>query len=481
MQRAKIVLAAAFLILAFFSSYKLSEAPGIWYDEGYFTQMAMNMADQGKEVIQIAPDTFISSATQTGGFPLIFPVAASYKLFGVGVAQGRYAMVMYLFLFLIAAYWYARLLFGAEIAAWSALLLSTFAMLYGNGKSVLGEVPGLFYFLLTLIALVYLERNDYRNLRSYALVGLCAGLCVVTKPIFILLAPALFAVWLLRWKRIPIRWVGFMLALVSFSVPVAVWIHFQFGQGDSISSMLAFYANPYDVQNLSALAWQNVIRFFTESTPIYTLGLLLMWGTSLIVRKCSKEDIMSAELAAFSFCLIVLLAYLRLPGWYRYIFPAATIALIFLPFALHRTYSFLRGRFPVLEKRTWVPTALLITLALFQLYQLSASSYVADYYEGHRTRDLAAALSALPSGASFFLYNVPEVAVVLPSKKYYQYLKPHETDEAEVYGRDQLPLLVKGNVDYVIVGHTFYDQHLETFSRYTLVQHANRYAILKRI
>ena len=136
-----LVLIAAFIILGFFSIFRLSEAPGIWYDEGYYTQLAMNVAQHGQQRLQITPTESVSAATQTGGFTLIFPVAAAYKLFGIGVVQGRSVMVLYLFALLAATYWLVRLLFGPATAAWSALLMSTFAMLYGDGKPVLGEVP----------------------------------------------------------------------------------------------------------------------------------------------------------------------------------------------------------------------------------------------------------------------------------------------------------------------------------------------------
>src|SRR3569832_2337265 len=91
-----IIFIAAFAIALMASTYRLAEAPGIWYDEGYYAQMAMNLAERGQEVLQIAPNTFISSATQTAGFPLVAPVALSYRLFGAGVLQGRAVMAVFI-------------------------------------------------------------------------------------------------------------------------------------------------------------------------------------------------------------------------------------------------------------------------------------------------------------------------------------------------------------------------------------------------
>jgi len=474
-----LVLIAAFIILGFFSIFRLSEAPGIWYDEGYYTQLAMNVAQHGQQRLQITPTESVSAATQTGGFTLIFPVAAAYKLFGIGVVQGRSVMVLYLFALLAATYWLVRLLFGPATAAWSALLMSTFAMLYGDGKPVLGEVPGLFFLLLTLIAIFYLERSGYRHLRAYAATGLAAGLCVVTKPIFLLLLPALFFTLLIRWHRIHLRWSGFVLALVIFLLPVALWIGLQFGAGDSLASMLSFYANPYQVGDVGNLALQNLARFFTEITPLYTFVLLLVWAVSMYVRRRAGRPASTTELSAFMFCMMIIAAYLRLPGWYRYIFPAAAVSLIFLPVASVVVFEYLRKRFSGLERIAFAPYVFFALMSAGQLYQVAFSSYVADYYDGHRTRDLSATLAMLAPEKSILLYNVPEVAVLLHTQNYYQYLKPHETDDGELLGRNNLALLRAGTFDYVIINSSVYQLRLSDFSKYALLGTANRYSVLK--
>src|SRR5689334_17644483 len=97
------LLVGAIIVAIVASTYKLSEAPGIWFDEGFYTQMAMNFAEAG-QVLQIAPHEYVSSSYTTVGYPLIAPVALSFKLFGVGVLQGRAVMAAFILLFLISSY-----------------------------------------------------------------------------------------------------------------------------------------------------------------------------------------------------------------------------------------------------------------------------------------------------------------------------------------------------------------------------------------
>ena len=468
--------ALACLILFIAATYHLRESPAIWYDEGYYTQAAMNLSEIGHQALQLAPGRYISTAFVTVGYPLIYPVSVFYHLFGAGVAEGRAVMVLFIFGFAAVSYALVRKLFGGWTAAWTLLYLSSFPMLYGNGKSVLGEVPGLFYLVLALLALWYLERTQYRNWRGYAVLGVAAGLCAVTKPIFILFLAALFLTLVIRWRRTPLQWSGSVLGLVALGLPVLMWLYLQFGFGDSWHSVVSAYANPYAVEDLTSVILQNALRFFTESTPIYTMILMAVWGASLALKRRYK-DASSAELAAFIFCVLIILAYLRLEGWYRYFFPATMTALLFFPYACSTVFNYIAERLRFLRRVPWLRYLFIIALIAAQLYQLARTSYVADYYHSTRTRDLTAQIESFGPEASFFLYNTPEVAVLLPSRNYYQYLEPSGHLN---FGADEVSVLQKGTADVVIVYDNTYRQREKLFSKYTLAESVNRYDFLKR-
>jgi 4-amino-4-deoxy-L-arabinose transferase-like glycosyltransferase len=440
--------------------------------------MAMNFAERGEQVVQVAPDRFVSGAVITAGFPLIYPVSLSYTLFGAGVLQGRAIMVLFLCAFVLAAYVFARRMFGVWHASWAVLVLASFPMLYGNGKSVLGEIPGLLFLVLFLIAIDMLEKRSFRDVRLFALAGLAAGLCVVTKPIFLLLAPAVFVVWIMRFRRIPLSWKTVGAGALAFFVPVAIWVMLQFGSDDSLHDVLAFYANPYETPELLPLVLKNLARFVTELTPAYTLGAFLVWGVSFFARRAGRISVSTAELIAFFFSLIVLFAFIRLPGWYRYLFPAVVPALIALPFAATSVYHMLGEKLiPLLLRFRWFPYAALIVLICAQLYQVGFASYVADYYGSHRTEEATALLASLPLSESVFFYNVPELVILLPHRDYYQFIAPHPQG---LIGEEQLPLLSAGTPDVVLATRSGFEAAPEKFSHYADTGVPGRYVLLRR-
>ena len=57
-------------------------------------------------------------------------------------------MVVFLLMLVAASFWLIYEVFGYKEAVISTLLLVSFAPLYGNGKIVLGEIPGLLFLVL---------------------------------------------------------------------------------------------------------------------------------------------------------------------------------------------------------------------------------------------------------------------------------------------------------------------------------------------
>lgn len=471
-----LVVALALGVLLVAATYNLSNSPAIWYDEGFYTQAAMNLGATGSQGLQIAPGVYESTGYVTVGYPLLYPVSVAYDTFGVSVLSGRSVMVVFILLFAGAAYVLMCRLFSGRTAAHTLLLLSTFPMLYGNGKSVLGEVPGLFFLVLTLLAFLWLERSSYRGFMQYACVGLAAGFCAATKPIFAILAVALFIAWLVRHKTSPLELSGVVSGIAGFLFPLTIWFSFQFSGQESAAAIFAAYANPYEANDMIALAITNSIRFFTESTPLFTLLLTTVWGASFLLRR-GKRIVSTTELGAFIFAILIMLHYLRMEGWYRYLFPATIVALLFLPSALTALYEWASTHSHHLRRMRWAPTALVLILASLQLYQTTFASYVANYYASTRTEKVTAVLTALGPDVSLFLYDAPELAILMPSTKYYQYIHPHPGLEI---GKDQLEVLRIGTADYVIAGAVSVAEAPESFSAYVPFIEVGPYVVLQR-
>lgn len=462
----------------FFSFYKLSESPSVWYDEGFYSQVAENVSLGKGSVLQVEPGKTIPASTAvTVGYPLIYPVAASYLLFGVGVLQGRVVMALFILGFLAGSYVLVRRLHGRDTAAFSLLLLATFPVLYGNGKSVLGEVPGMFYLTLAFLSLHALERSGYKSHVSAVFSGLFAGLCMATKPEYILLVPALGLVLLLFWRKIVPHWKNVLLAIGAALAPMVLWFYIQFASSDSFGSVIAFYANPYEITNLSSVVTHNALRFLTEASPLYLFVTLLIWGITLISRVRDK-NISAVEVAAFVFSLAVILSFLRTPGWYRYFFPAQILGLLFFVPSLFYLTEKAVVAVPRVRNLRAVLIAGVMLLAAGQLYQLSNDSYVARYYHSARTKTLTDGLARLDPTQSVFLYNTPEVAVFLPHQNYFQYIAPHEN---QLIGGEEIENLRKGIPHVVIVSTGAELKKPELFSGYRKKTELSRYTVLERI
>jgi putative flippase GtrA len=473
------IAALSFGLTIFIATYALSESPALWYDEGLYSQVATRVMDTGLQSLQVAPDEFVSTQYITVGYPLLYPVALSYKFFGIGAFEGRIVMAGFIVLFVVTSFFLIRKLFNLKVAVLSTFLLASFPMLYGNGKAVLGEVPGLFFLSLALLALTHLEQSGYRSFKFFGLFALAAGLCVVTKPIYLLILGGFLAAYLFRAWQIRPPLLGVVVGACVFLAALLPWAYLQFGSDISVQSIVHFYANPYSIGDIHALIGQNIVRFLTESTPMYTLVLMVVWAGSLAVRY-KKERIKVAEISAFVFCILVLLAYLRLPGWYRYLFPALTIALMFLPHSLLSLLEFAKRWIPPLRV-TWAPWLVWVMVGILagaQLYQTASDSYVAGYYASTTTAHLKEILTPLGSTASFYLYNSPQVAILLPSQTYYQYLP---ITEHLVLGSTTLPILTEGKAEYAIVDSEAYQKEMTQFSHYAHYQTVDRYEILKKV
>jgi len=451
-------------LLIFLSTYRLTESPPIWTDEGHLIQVAMNAALHGPQAqLQVAPGKFESGAfSATTGYPALFPVAVAFSLFGVTLVSARLVMAVFILLFVFVAWRLAVRHMPLLLATYALLLLSTFAPLYGNGKNVLGEVPGLLYLTLFLLCLSLIEAGK-KSWMQAALAGLFLGLAVVTKPIFlIVLIPvavvALFSSTLLTPPKI-------LAGLGAFAATGALWIWVQFGD-QTLAQMFAYYANPYAIDTAATIS-HNALLFVSAPQPLYALVLLATWMVSIVVRIRKQVIVSRAEYLAVGFALLIYLAFLRITPYYRYYFVGEVFALLYFPFALWTIWP---RRIP-----KFFFHACMVLLIAAQTYQCFFSSFVAAYYNSHRTRDVSQALGTLSTSTSIFIYNAPELPLFLPAgMPYYQYLF---LTPIVILGKEELPLVAQGIPDLVVIKEESASQldlssyrEMRVFDRYALWQ-----------
>lgn len=186
------------LLLYFLVFHNLTRYPAPWFDEGSHLHVPKTLVQYGVYA-DISSDGFRYYGPTIGVGPTVMlPIAAAFKLFGIGLLQARLVMALYL---LAAIYVFYRLVerLAGKWVAWVALalLLSSRSVLFLEyGRQLLGEIPGFFFILLAL----YLwfskwNENDWKRL---SLIGLLFGLAMITKYQYLLfIAPALIFSWLL--------------------------------------------------------------------------------------------------------------------------------------------------------------------------------------------------------------------------------------------------------------------------------------------
>ncbi len=393
----------------------LLNSPRPWFDEGIYLQTAKNLAEQGKFGLQILPDQIVGLDFITIGYPLIVPLALTFKIFGTSFFAARSMMVFFIGLFIFLTAEVNRQLFGRKIALLSALAVSTFGPLYGNGKNVLGEVPGLAYLLLTVLCLIAIERGKAGWL-IYALTGFFLGLTAATKPSFLLVFPAILAaglVWRFIKKQARPSWVELSSFVLSSAVCLLVWFLTQFS---NISPKMIFghYANPYGLSDLMNKVLHNAVNMFTHLTPLHFVGLLLLVMLGFLARGLKK--ITTAEIFIFVFILLTLISYLRTAGWYRYFFLGHILALAMAPGMLRAAVAKFWPRSG--KKSVFVAAVVaLLSVNVFVLVREPYPLYGSDW------RNLHAWLRQVKTTEEILFINAPDAVLAYPGNNYRQFLR----------------------------------------------------------
>lgn len=454
-----------FFVFLFLSTYKLTESPPIWMDEGIISQVSRNVSDSGKYALQVAPNEFVSAGFVTTSYPVTLPVALSLKLFGSGLLQVRIVMVIFLTMLFFAVYKFLSSQFSDRSVFYSSLILFvTFAPIYGNGKNMLGEIPGLLFFIISLLYLDKIYKGENKKI-NFIIAGLSMGICVITKPIFILLGPALIFASILLFKKNSYK--DIFILKFAFMIPVILWIFIQF-TGDSISNIFSIYANPHSTAVSNSII-VNLKRFVTEAQPMYFASMFILWCISVFYRLYKKVKINIAEYISIIFALFVLLAYLRTIGYYRYFFLAQFVTILYLSNTI-----LIFAKSNIQRKVSYVLIAILVSI---QIYNTSFKSWVATHYNGTQTMQLSNAMSEIPENYHILVYQAPEAVIFLKSNNYSQYL---EVTKTITIGYNSLKEIEGGTVPFIIINSEIYNKKLNSFSKYGVYRDAGAYLILKR-
>lgn len=184
------------LLVYFFVFHNLTRYPEPWFDEGSHLHVPKTLVRFG-EYADISSDGFRYYGPTIGVGPTVMlPIAAMFKVFGVGLLQARLVMALYLLAAVVTFYRLVQHMSNQWVGAIAlALLVSSRSVLFLEyGRQLLGEIPGFFFLVLALhLWFSKWNENDWKRL---SLIGLFFGLAMITKYQYLLfLAPTLILSW----------------------------------------------------------------------------------------------------------------------------------------------------------------------------------------------------------------------------------------------------------------------------------------------
>jgi len=364
----------------------------LWFDEGVNLSVSANMVRTGTYALsRPGGETDPFPAGVSTGPTVLLPIAAAFKLFGIGLVQGRIVTGTYLLLAVLFFFLVTDWLQGWKSAALACALFLTGAVAnplvrgfpyepVTHARFVLGEVPGFFFLLLgvwlwgrALARLPYPHSNCL-----LFLAGLSWGLAIQTKMMYALILVA-FVIWNALDRRV---WRTLLFPVIGALLPGLPWLAYQ-----------ALVLGPTILLQRNPLGWPNYapeVAGLTLDLPtligriggmsssgIVVFGIPALIGALVSVITTPK----SPQRSVHGFLLILTIVW---AGWFlfsalgraRHFLPAIFLLDIFfakflldvgngLTFPLSQTFKNWRSReFWTKHART-ITVTLLIVLLLF--------------------------------------------------------------------------------------------------------------------
>lgn len=138
------------LIVLLSGMIDLEGLPSLWWDEGWTLCVARTWLERGHYGCLLAGEP--ASSALAGSFSVVAPVALSFRLFGIGIWQGRIVGLLFTAAALVLFSYLVRQLYNRTLAIATLLvllLLPTREVIHPLliGRQVLGEMPAIFYLL----------------------------------------------------------------------------------------------------------------------------------------------------------------------------------------------------------------------------------------------------------------------------------------------------------------------------------------------
>ncbi len=322
----------AALFLGFIFLYRLDEYPAPWFDEGSHLHVAKNFAlngvyaDYSSEGIR-----YLGPAIGVGPTVLV-PIAAAFRAFGVSIPLARIVIVVYSLLGLVAFSLVALRFLSRPTAllAVIVLLLSPGIDYLYYSRTVLGEVPGLFFLLFGLW--IWLKPGT-RTLIEQVAVGILMGLACITKnqfAVFTLLS--IFLAWIadLAWYR-QRGWRDFIMPMSIAGLMFSAWIYivlFALGEpgamSDNLADLRAASAGAFFIFDIAFI--RRAVEFLISVNVLGGLFIpALLYG---VVRGLKRDESGQRFGILMIFVITSTSLFVTSIGWPRYAFGTVVMVTI---------------------------------------------------------------------------------------------------------------------------------------------------------
>jgi len=318
-------------LISFMLLFRLSDYPAPHYDEGAYLKVARNYALNGIYANYSTDRLDYLGPVVSTGPTVILPIALLFKLFGANILLGRIIIVIYTLSFLAALYFMTMHLLGQHMAVLIiiAAIFTPLPIYSSLSRSVMGEIPGLFFVFLGLYLWLLPKRIRWPHLVG---AGVCFALAGLTKNQYILsVLPGIGLSFILDWiwyRRY--RFFYFVVPGLIAAGLYGAWTYYSlFILGTPARNVAEDLVTLRGLSNawLFNPAYINTnLDFLVKVSPLFVPSFL--YGLLLLLRRGDVREQQWGIL--FTFLATSTVVYLVSFGEERYAVPVLAIMLLFV-------------------------------------------------------------------------------------------------------------------------------------------------------
>lgn len=325
-------------VVLFLLLYRLADYPTPWYDEGSHLHVAKNYALNGIYADYSSEGPRYYGPAVGVGPTVMLPIALLFRIGGVSIPLARLVIVVYSLFSLGLLVMVGRQIGGLSLGVVAALLLvlAPGADFVFNSRTVLGELPGLFFLLAGLWLWL---RTETPRLPALVGVGLLMGLAAITKNQYALFVlPGLLLCWIadLVWYR-QRGWLYFVVPGIIAGLIFFAWtfiVLVALGGGDFSENMTTLRTASSGAFFLFGMEEiQRAIRLLVDETVYASLFIPALLYALYLSLPRTREAQRWGMLVIFTLTATGL--FLSSLAWARYAFPAIAIGSLFVARLLH--------------------------------------------------------------------------------------------------------------------------------------------------